>query len=125
MEREELLGQLSTADQSIWFIILIIAAVVLSLRATALQRGAVCAQLEGEQGDTREVYPLRHTANSLVVGALGFFLCLAIKAWRETDGGDSAAARSAHANLWAAMLVLAAAMIRYEDVELSHASGLI
>ncbi len=125
MDREELLGQLSTADQSIRFVVLIVAAVILSLRATTIQRGAVCAQLEGRRGDTREVYPLRHTANSLVIGALGFFLCLAIRAWREADKGDCVRARSAHSNLWASMLVLAAAMIRYEDVEFSHASGLI
>ncbi len=125
MDREELLGQLSTADQSVWFVVLIVAAVILSLRATMIQREGVCAQLEGERGDTREVYPLRHTANSLVVGALGFFLCLAIKAWREAGQSDCVDARSAHANLWAAMLVLAAAMIRYEDVEFNHANGRI
>lgn len=123
MEREELCEQLKTADQSVWFIVLIIAGVFLSLRATVIQRDALCAAIEGEAPDTAEVYPLRHTANSLVVGALGFFLCLAIRAWRETDQSDRAAARSAHANLWAAMLVLAAAMIRYEDVELNHANA--
>lgn len=66
------------------------------------------------------VYPLRHAANSLVVGALGFFLCLAAKTWRQTDPANCAAARSARSNLIASALVLAAALIRFQDTELSR-----
>lgn len=121
-ERQTLLEQLSTVDQSIWFIVAIVAGVFLSLKATASQGEALCAALEGRTADP-QVYPLRHTANSLVIGALGFFLCLAMRAWNQTDPNDPIAARSAHANLWAAMLVLAAAMIRYDDVEFNHLNG--
>jgi len=122
-DRQTLLEQLSTVDQSIWFIVAIVAGVFLSLKATASQGDALCAALAGRTENTPQVYPLRHTANSLVIGALGFFLCLAMRTWNEADKSDPVAAHSAHANLWAAMLVLAAAMIRYDDVEFNHVSG--
>lgn len=122
-QRQTLWEQLRTVDQSIWFIVAIIAGVFLSLNATAVQGDALCAAIGGRAGSAPQVYPLRHTANSLVIGALGFFLCLAIRTWNEAGRGDPVAARSANANLWAAMLVLAAAMIRYDDVEFSHANG--
>lgn len=123
MEQDALCGQLSTVDESIRFLIVIIAGVFLSFKAVNLQRDALCAAILGETPDTSGVYPLRHTANALVVGALGFFLCLAAKTWREADRSDCVAVRSAHANLWAALLVLAAAVIRYDDVEFLHANG--
>lgn len=123
MEQDALCEQLSTVDESIYFIVLIIAGVLLSFKATNIQRDALCDTILGEAPDVSGVYPLRHTANSLVVGALGFFLCLAIKTWRETDQSDCVASRSAHSNLWAALLVLAAALIRYDDVEFLHANG--
>ena len=81
--------------------------------------------VEGEPGSVDEaaaapaVYPLRHAANSRVGGALGFFLCLAVKTWRQTDPANCAAARSARSNLTASALVLAAALIRFQDTELS------
>lgn len=123
MEQEELCEQLSTVDRSLWFIVLIVAGVLLSFQATGVQRDALCRAIQGETPNTSAVYPLRHAANSLIIGALGFFLCLAIKTWRETDPADRVAARSAHSNLWAAVLVLAAAMLRYDDVEFTHANG--
>ena len=47
------------------------------------------------------VFPIRLSASALVVGALGFFLCLALKTERETArGGTPAARRSACTNLW-------------------------
>lgn len=124
MERDGLCQQLSTIDQSLHFLILIIAGVLLSFKAATVQRDALCAQLCGEEGDTSAVYPLRHTANSLIVGALGFFLCLAIKTWRERDRSDCAASRSAHSSLWAALLVFAAAVIRFDDLEFTHRSSM-
>ena len=123
MEQETLCEQLSTVDQSLSFIVLIIAGVILSLKATGVQRDALCGAIQGETPDTSEVYPLRHTANSLVLGALGFFLCLAMKTWREADPCDWVSSRSAHSNLWAALLVFAAALIRFDDVEFLHANG--
>ena len=101
------------------FILAIIAGVALSFTATGLQRGALCAAIQGQAAAAPAVYPLRHVANSLVVGALGFFLCLAVKTWRQTDPANCAAARSARSNLTASALVLAAALIRFQDTELS------
>ena len=119
-ERQELCTQLAQVDQAMGFILAIIAGVALSSTATSVQRDALCAALRGEGADTWAVYPLRHTANSLVVGALGFFLCLAIKTWRQTGQADCVAARSAWSNLVASALVLAAALIRFQDTELSR-----
>ena len=106
-ERINLCGQLTEVDQAMGFILAIIAGVALSFTATGLQRGALCAAIQG------------HVANSLVVGALGFFLCLAVKTWRQTDPANCVAARSARSNLTASALVLAAALIRFQDTELS------
>lgn len=117
MEQEELREQLCTVEESIRFLVLIVVGVLLSFQATMIQRSAILTELRGGEGDTSSVYPLRHMANSLIVGALGFFLCLAIKTWREQDGEDCGEARTANAGLWAALLVFAAAVIRYEDLE--------
>ena len=78
-ERINLCGQLAEVDQAMGFILAIIAGVALSFTATGLQRGALCAAIQGQAAAAPAVYPLRHAANSLVVGALGFFLgnCLA------------------------------------------------
>ena len=122
MKQEGLREQLCTVEGSIRFLVLIVVGVLLSFKATTVQREALCAELCGEEADTSAVYPLRHTANSLIVGALGFFLCLAIKTWRERDVTDCAASRSAHSNLWAALLVFAAAVIRFDDLEFTHAN---
>ena len=122
-ERQKLCSQLAQADQAMGFILAILAGVALSFTATGIQRDAICAALRGEGADTWAVYPLRHTANSLVVGALGFFLCLAVQTWRQADRGDCAAARSAWSNLVAAALVLGAALIRFQDTELSRGQG--
>lgn len=118
-ERQELCSQLAQVDQAMGFILAIIAGVALSFTATSVQREAVCAALRGEEADTTAVYPLRHAANSLVVGALGFFLCLAMRTWRQADQADGASARSAWSGLVASALVLAAALIRFQDTELS------
>ena len=51
------------------------------------------------------------------VGALGFFLCLALKTERQTaQGGTSAARRSACTNLWASLFVFLAALLRLDDL---------
>lgn len=120
MEQEQLCEQLAITDESLRFLIVIIAGVLLSFGATVIQRDALVAELCGNEPDTSAVYPIRHTANSLIVGALGYFLCLAIRNWRERDTTDCGGARSAHSGLWAALLVFAAALIRFEDLEASR-----
>lgn len=119
-ERINLCEQLAEVDQAMGFILAIIArgGSVLHRDRTSARRSV--RRHSGSGGGRPAVYPLRHAANSLVVGALGFFLCLAAKTWRQTDPANCAAARSARSNLIASALVLAAALIRFQDTELSR-----
>lgn len=120
MEQKELCGQLCETEAALRYLVVIIAGILLSFRATLIQRDALVCALCGAEADTSEVYPIRHTANSLIVGALGFFLCLAIRTWRQRDLSDCGDSRSAWSGLWAALLVFAAALIRFDDLELSQ-----
>lgn len=117
MEREELRRELSDMDEAVLFLIVIIAGVLLSFRATLLQREGLRAAYCGQTADTTEIYPLRHTANALLVGALGFFLCLSAKHDLRADKTASPAA-----NLTAAAMVLTAAVIRFRSTETTAAS---
>lgn len=111
--------QLSDTEESLRYLVVIIAGILLSFRATLIQRDALVDELCGAEPDTSAVYPLRHTANSLIVGALGFFLCLAIKT-RQRDASDCGESGFARSGLWAALLVFAAALIRFDDLENSR-----
>ena len=51
---------------------------------------------------------------ALVVGCLGFFLCLAVRTAREA--GDGAGAASARTTLHASVLVFLAALLRLDDL---------
>lgn len=117
MEQEELCGQLSDTEESLRYLVLIAAGILLSFRATLIQRDALADALCGAEPDLSAVYPLRHTASSLIVGALGFFLCLAVRTWRQRGGSGCGESRSARSGLWAALLVFAAALIRFDDLE--------
>ena len=115
--------QLETIDRALGFLLLVIGAVLLSFWATAEQRRALCCAIEGrESAAAALIYPLRHTGNAVLVGSLGFFLCLAKSALDDAgrDGGDTA---SQQANFYAAALVFAAAAIRFRDVEEQHRKG--
>ncbi len=74
--------------------------------------------LEGaETAGFPSVFPLRLTAGALVIGALGFFFCLALSRQRQArTGGDPVESRSAGINAAASTLVLAAALIRLDDL---------
>ena len=120
MDRETLQSSLSTLDQSAQFLIAIFAGLLLSLRALTLQREQVCRALSGEAAEPLSVYPLRHTAGALTVGALGFFLCQAARTFSQAGGSGPAARQSARANLTASILVFAAAAIRLEDTQLTR-----
>ena len=63
-----------------------------------------------------DVLPARRTAGAMVIGSLGFFLCLALRAWEDARSGTEAACRSASANLWASLFVLLAALLRFLDL---------
>lgn len=117
MEQQDLRRELSDMDEAVLFLIVIIAGVLLSFRATLLQREGLRAELYAQRADTTEIYPLRHTANALLVGALGFFLCLSAKNYQRADKDASSAA-----NFTAAAMVLTAALIRFRDTETTAAS---
>lgn len=125
MTDPDLRQQRAILDSSIFFILVIIASVLLSLLASLRQREALRLALAGEDAaaaEVGEVYPLRHGASALVLGALGFFLCLAAELTRDT--ATPQAARSAQANLWASILVLCAAIVRWRDLERTHLESL-
>ena len=112
-ENAQLCQQLKSLDHSIFFLILIIFSLCLSLYALHIQRRqALCPELEGQ-----DAFPFRLCGSALVTGSLGFFLCLAVANWRQTAQGQNCAARrSAGVNLWAALLVFLAALLRLGDL---------
>lgn len=117
MEEDILAGEARTLDDSLGYILAVIGSVLLSYKATALQRDGVCLALAGDEAGAREaqerVRRLRLLAGAVLIGALGYFLCLALRA-AET-GDDPAAASSARTNLTASVLVLLAALLRFLD----------
>ena len=117
---EEALGEL---DQSGQFLVAILAGLLLSLRALLEQRKQLCLTLAGEQPPPARLYPLRHTAGSLTLGGLGFFLCQAARTRARADPADPVAISSACSGLTAAVLVFLAAAIRLADTDLLHRAG--
>lgn len=118
MDDQEILEeQLDTLDDTVFFLVVIIASVLLSFWATLRQRQAVCLTLRGEEEAAQQagaVIPIRFTASALVLGALGYFLHLAVRLWEDARCGADPA--SAKANLWASILVLTAAIVRWRDL---------
>ena len=122
-DRGTLERQLEDADGAVVFLLVLLCSLLLSLSASLTQRRQLCLALAGrteEAAAVPPVLPVRRWASSLAVGSLGFFLCLAIQAWRNlTPETSCAARRSAERNLWASMLVLAAAVVRLDDLDAS------
>ena len=90
-----------------------------------VQRRGLCLTLAGEEEQAAalpDVLPARRTAGAMVIGSLGFFLCLALRAWEDARSGTEAACRSASANLWASLFVLLAALLRFLDLR-NQAAG--
>lgn len=123
MGSSELKENLASIDEAAAFLAAIILAVLLSFRGLLLQRTGVCAALLGREADLSGLYPLRHAASAITVGALAYFLYVTAKALRDADCSDPAALRSAQANLTASALVFAAAAIRFDDVQFLKANG--
>ena len=116
--RNTLKGQLSAADQALFFLLLLILSLLLSFRSAARQKAQILDLLCGESSsvtDTEKEFHLRVSAGALVVGSLGFFLCLALNALDSTDPSDKSAARSAQVNAAASVLVFLAAVLRLDD----------
>ncbi len=119
-EKKTLCDHLADIDGSLFFLLLLLVSLILSFLSVTIQRKTLCSTI---QGDTQAasslppVYPIKHASSSLAVGGLGFFLYLAIKALRTAQAGDDPVAlRSAHINLWASILVLCAAILRFDDL---------
>ena len=91
-QKKTLCAQLGVVDDSLFFLLLIIAATLLSFWSVSLQRKGLCLTIQGETetaGQLPPIYPIRHKASAIIVGALGFFLCLALRTLEEAEeGGD-------------------------------------
>lgn len=125
MDREELLAELNALDSSIYFVTVILGAILLNRLALCVQRKQARAALDGA-GETcfPSVFPLQLGGSALVIGALGFFFCLALKREEAAQRRDDpVGGRSARLNSLASALVLAAALVRLEDLLFVEASG--
>ncbi len=83
--KKKLCQQLGIVDDSLGFLLLIIGATLLSYWAVVIQRRGLCLTIQGkteEAGRLPDVYPLRHKASAIIVGALGF--------WRRPRPGTTA-----------------------------------
>ena len=75
MEEEQektLCAQLGVVDDSLFFLLLIIAATLLSFWSVSLQRKGLCLTIQGETetaGQLPPIYPIRHKASAIIVGA--------------------------------------------------------
>ncbi len=107
-------ADLELVNCSVTFLLLIILAVLLSLAGLLRQRQLLRAILAGEATDRYpDPYPLQRAAGAISVGALGFFFTLALRGWNTARAGDSPwVLHLSHVNLWASLLVLAAAILR-------------
>ena len=118
-EREILKEQLGTVNQSLFYLMLIILSVLLSFRSVLIQREQLEGTLAGnpQNADAVDTFSIRLIASALVVSALGFFFCLALRTCRDAaQGDDPAAQKSAGMNVWASLFVLTAALIRLYDL---------
>ena len=118
-EESGLAAQLARLDTSLGFLLFIIASVLLSFWTVTVQRRALCQSLSGGTAELLpDIYPVRKTASAVLIGSLGFFLCLALNTLGEArTHGDPAAVRSADLNAWAALLVLMAEVLRWRDLQ--------
>ncbi len=114
-EQAALCQELEVFDTSLGFLLILLASVMLSFWASAIQRRALALTIccpAGQAPAAPEVYPLRRCAGAMVIGALGFFFCLSARTARQARG-DCSARRAAQLDLWASALVLLAALLRF------------
>ena len=115
-ERRALLCRLEEAGGSLEHILVLLVAISLSYRATAIQRDGLCRILAGEEEALPDVFPIRLGSSLMAVMALAFFFALSVKGWEESREGSCRERRSGELNAWAALLVLCAALIRLYDL---------
>ncbi len=113
--------ELGVIHVSLPFLILVLGATVASFYALLLQReGALEALKRGSQARREEerIFLIRRAAGAVFVGALGFFLCLNLSLAQQLgEGAGEAALRSSRVNIWASILVLCAAILRFFTLE--------
>lgn len=130
MDRMELDDALGALNDSIFFIVVIVGSILLSWLALLYQRQQVRDQMEGNQyARDAPVFSLRLGASALVIAALLYFFRLGLRRQENAfRGDDPVEQRSSRLNAMASTLVLAAALLRLEDllfVEQSGRSGLL
>ena len=118
MEREELEKAIQALDGSIFFIVVIVASVMLSWLSLVKQRRDACEALEtGDTAQDPSIFPLRLGASALIIGALGFFFYMSVQRHKQAcERTDPVEKRSSYINAAAATLVLAAALLRLDDL---------
>ena len=125
--RELLCRQLGITDTSLGFLLIIIAATLLSYWSVVIQRRGLCLTIQDETEEAARlpnVYPIKRKASAMIIGALGFFLCLALSSAREAEAGDDCVAkRSARVTVWASLFVLVAALLRLDDLDFVACCG--
>lgn len=112
-EREALCRGLGQSDGALGFLLFFVAALLLSFWGAAVQRRGICLLLQGKADAAAalpDVAPIRRVSAAMVTGALGFFLCLAWDGFRQAE--TEVTRRTTWANLWAAILAMAAGMLR-------------
>lgn len=119
--KKTLCQQLKSMDTAIVFLVFTILGILLSFWSTQIQREQLVCTIEGDTEAAQAappVYPIRHAASALFVGATGYFLCLALRNAKQAEAGDDRAAKkSASTNVWASLFVLAAAVLRLQDLD--------
>lgn len=124
-DRSELQRGLLQLDGSVFFLLLLILSVLFSFWSLLIQRAQVAVALRG--GDVEELpspLPPKRASSALVIGSLGFFLCLALSNLeRARTGEDPLALHTARINALASTLVLGAALLRFYDLLLAEQRG--
>ena len=110
---------LKTLDESLMFLLVLIAGILISFAATSIQRNGVARLLCcGSQQEQPDVFPLRWKTGVMTAGAAGFFALLSRQTLKDAlQQEDCAQRRSARAGALAAALAFAATLIRLDDLE--------
>lgn len=125
MDRTELDDALGTLNDSIFFIVVAIGSILLSWLALLYQRQQVRDQMDGTRcAENAPIFSLRLGASALVIAALLYFFRLGLQR-RVTacQGDDPVEQRSSWLNAMASALVLAASLLRLEDLLFVEQSG--
>ena len=106
---------LQTVNTSIMFLVLLVLGILLSLKGILLQRDSLCVLREGGDAEAPESPDLFQCgAGAISIGALGYFFVLALQGWNDAcREGSAEAVRLSRMNLWASLLVLCAAVVRF------------